>query len=48
MTEGIYEIDKYRTQTWEEQQRVFEELMDRYAEMSVLETNKGGNNGNQD
>jgi hypothetical protein len=48
MTEGIYDISAYREPTFEDTLRAFESRMKELAEQSVLETNKGGNNGNHD
>ena len=47
MTEGIYFIDEYRTaDDLAMKQREFEKAMKHYAEQSVLESNKGGQDGN--
>jgi hypothetical protein len=48
MTEGIYEMSAYREPSLEETLRAFESRMKELAAQSVLETNKGGNNGNND
>jgi hypothetical protein len=48
MTEGIYEMKQYREPTWAEIHASYAAHMQKLAEQSVLETNKGGNNGNND
>jgi hypothetical protein len=48
VTEGIYELKNYREQSWEEIGKAFEARMKEYAARSVLETNMGGTNGNDD
>jgi hypothetical protein len=47
MTEGIFEINKYRKEsTWETDHAEYVRKIVALAEQSVLETNKGGQHDN--
>lgn len=48
MTEGIYDIRDYREATWMELLRQREERIKEIAARQMLETNKGGQHGNND